>query len=132
VVARNERMVAINSAIEVDITGQVCADSIGRRIYSGFGGQVDFIRGAAQSKGGKPIIALPSIARGGDLSRIVPALHEGAGVVTTRADVHYVVTEHGVAYLHGKNLRERAEALIAVADPKFRPMLEEEARKRRL
>ncbi|MGB9721573.1 MAG: acetyl-CoA hydrolase/transferase family protein [bacterium] len=132
VVARNDKMIAINSAIEVDITGQVCSDSIGTKIYSGFGGQVDFIRGAAQSKGGKPIIALPSSAKNDTISKIVPTLQVGAGVVTTRADVHYVVTEYGVAYLHGKNLRQRAEALINIAHPKFRPWLEEEAKKRRL
>uniref|UniRef100_A0A7V3RHG7 Acetyl-CoA hydrolase/transferase family protein n=1 Tax=candidate division WOR-3 bacterium TaxID=2052148 RepID=A0A7V3RHG7_UNCW3 len=132
VVARNDKMVAINSAIEVDITGQVCSDSIGTKIYSGFGGQVDFIRGAAQSKGGKPIIALPSTAKNDTVSKIVPTLQVGAGVVTTRADVHYVVTEYGVAYLHGKNLRQRAEALINIAHPKFRPWLEEEAKKRKL
>jgi len=132
IVGQNEKMVAINSAIEVDLTGQVCSDSIGIRIYSGFGGQVDFIRGAAQSKGGKPIIALPSTAKGGELSKIVPTLHVGAGVVTTRADVHYVVTEYGIAYLHGRNLRQRAEALINIAHPDFRQMLEDEAKKRRL
>jgi acyl-CoA hydrolase len=109
VVSRNEKMVAINSCIQVDITGQVCSDSMGSVIYSGFGGQVDFIRGAAASKGGKPIIALPSTL--------------GAGVVTSRADVHYVVTEFGVASLHGKNLRQRAEALIAIAHPQFREEL---------
>jgi 4-hydroxybutyrate CoA-transferase len=125
VVAQNERMVAINSAIEVDLTGQVCADSIGYQIYSGFGGQLDFVRGAARSRGGKPIIALPSTAKGDRFSRIVPALQEGAGVVTTRADVHYVVTEYGVADLHGKNLRERAQALIGIAHPKFRAELEQ-------
>ncbi|MGQ9664268.1 MAG: acetyl-CoA hydrolase/transferase family protein [bacterium] len=132
VIARNEKMIAINSAIEVDITGQVCSDSIGTKIYSGFGGQVDFIRGAAQSKGGKPIIALPSSAKNDTISKIVPTLQLGAGVVTTRADVHYIVTEYGVAYLHGKNLRQRAEALINIAHPKFRPWLEEEAKKRKL
>lgn len=132
VVAKNDKMVAINSAIEVDLTGQVCADSIGTRIYSGFGGQVDFIRGAAQSKGGKPIIALPSSTKDGKISKIVPALQLGAGVVTTRADVHYVVTEYGVAYLYGKNLRQRAEALIQIARPDFRQWLEEEAKKRKL
>jgi 4-hydroxybutyrate CoA-transferase len=132
VISQNDRMVAINSAIEVDITGQVCADSIGTRIYSGFGGQVDFMRGAARSKGGKPIIALPSTAQSNEVSRIVPTLKVGAGVVTTRADVHYVVTEYGVAYLHGKNLRERARALINVAHPKFRDWLTEEAKKRKL
>ncbi len=131
-VAQNEKMIAINSAIEVDITGQVCSDSIGTYIYSGFGGQVDFIRGAAHSKGGKPIIALPSTAKGGEMSRIVPYLQKGAGVVTTRADVMYVVTEYGVAYLHGKNLKERTEALINIAHPKFRPELIKEAKKRNL
>ncbi len=132
IVGQNEKMIAINSAIEVDLTGQVCSDSIGTRIYSGFGGQVDFIRGAAQSKGGKPIIALPASAKGGEISKIVPTLHVGAGVVTTRADVHYVVTEYGIAYLHGKNLRQRAEALINIAHPDFRQMLEDAAKKRKL
>lgn len=131
-VARNEKMIAINSAIEVDITGQVCSDSIGTYIYSGFGGQVDFIRGAAHSKGGKPIIALPSTAKSGEVSRIVPFLKQGAGVVTTRADVRYVVTEYGVAYLHGKNLQERTEALINIAHPRFRADLIKEAKKRNL
>jgi 4-hydroxybutyrate CoA-transferase len=125
VVAQNERMVAINSALQVDLTGQVCADSLGTRPYSGFGGQIDFIRGAARSKGGVPIIALPSTAMHGDVSRIVPVLEPGAGVVTSRGDVHYVVTEHGVAYLHGKTLRERAQALIAIADPRFQQELED-------
>jgi acyl-CoA hydrolase len=119
VVAQNDRMVAINSALQVDLTGQVCADSLGTKPYSGFGGQLDFIRGAARSRGGIPIIALPSTAMHGAVSRIVPVLEPGAGVVTSRADVRYVVTEHGVAYLHGKTLRERAEALIAIADPRF-------------
>jgi acyl-CoA hydrolase len=132
VVARNDNMIAINSAIEIDLTGQVCSDSIGPRIYSGFGGQVDFIRGAAQSKGGKPIIALPSTAKGGEESRIVPFLKQGAGVVTSRGDVHYVVTEHGVAHLFGRSLRERAERLIAIAEPKFRPELEKAAKERKL
>jgi 4-hydroxybutyrate CoA-transferase len=132
VVASNDRMVAVNSAIEVDLTGQVCSDSIGTYIYSGFGGQVDFIRGAARSKGGRPIIALPSTAKRGQTSRIVPCLKEGAGVVTSRADVHYVVTEHGVASLFGKNLRERAEALIGIADPRFRDELERTACERKL
>jgi len=131
-VSRNDNMIAINSAIEVDITGQVCSDSIGTYIYSGFGGQVDFIRGAAHSKGGKPIIALPSAAKDGELSRIVPFLQKGAGVVTTRADVKYVVTEYGVAYLHGKNLQERTKALINIAHPKFRPDLIKEAKGRNL
>jgi acyl-CoA hydrolase len=125
VVARNDNMVAINCALQIDLTGQVCADSLGIRPFSGFGGQVDFIRGAARSKGGVPIIALPSTAHGGAISRIAPVLEPGAGVVTSRADVHYVVTEHGIAYLHGKTLRERAEALIAIADPRFRAELED-------
>ena len=125
VVAQNDRMVAINSALQVDLTGQVCADSLGTRPFSGFGGQVDFIRGAARSKGGVPIIALLSTACGGRVSRIVPVLEPGAGVVTSRADVHYVATEHGIAYLHGKTLRERAEALIGIADPRFRQELED-------
>jgi acyl-CoA hydrolase len=131
-VSRNDNMVAINSAMEVDITGQVCSDSIGTYIYSGFGGQVDFIRGAAHSKGGKPIIALPSMAKDGEISRIVPYLQKGSGVVTTRADVRYVVTEYGVAYLHGKNLQERTKALINIAHPKFRPDLIKEAKSRNL
>lgn len=131
VVAQNEGLVAINSAIEVDLTGQVCADSIGYQIYSGFGGQVDFIRGAARSKGGKPIIALPATAKGGEISRITPHLKEGSGVVTSRGDVHYVITEFGIAYLHGKSLRERVEALIGVAHPKFQVELEAFARERR-
>ena len=117
-------MVAVNSAIEVDLSGQVCSDSIGYRIYSGFGGQVDFIRGATRSKDGKPIIALPSSAKNETISKIVPHLKEGAGVVTSRGDVHYVVTEFGVAYLHGKSLRERAKALIQIAHPNFRENLE--------
>jgi acyl-CoA hydrolase len=125
VVAQNDRMVAINSALQVDLTGQVCADSLGTKPYSGFGGQLDFIRGAARSKGGVPIIALPSTALHGDVSRIVPVLEPGGGVVTSRADVHYVVTEHGIAYLHGKTLRERAEALISIADPQFQGGLED-------
>jgi acyl-CoA hydrolase len=123
VIAQNDRMVAINSAIQVDLSGQVCADSIGTQPSSGFGGQLDFVRGAARSKGGKPIIALPSTAKDGAVSRIAPVLDAGAGVVTTRADVHYVVTEFGVPYLHGKTLRQRAEALIAIAHPKSRDEL---------
>ena len=123
IIAKNDKMVAINSAIEVDLSGQVCADSIGDRIYSGIGGQVDFIRGASRSKGGKAIIALPSTAKGG-VSRIVPFLKKGAGVVTSRGDIHYVVTEYGVASLHGKSLRERAEELIAVAHPAMREELQ--------
>jgi 4-hydroxybutyrate CoA-transferase len=132
IIAQNEKMVSINSCIEVDITGQVCSDSIGTKIYSGFGGQVDFVRGAAQSKGGKPIIALPSTTKDGKISRIVSQLKPGAGVVTSRADVHYVVTEYGTAFLHGKNLRQRAEALIAIAHPKFRSELEEYLRNLRV
>jgi acyl-CoA hydrolase len=132
VIAQNDRMVAINSAIEVDLTGQVCSDSMGHAPYSGIGGQVDFLRGAARSKGGLPIIALPSTARNGTVSRIVPELQPGAGVVTSRGDVHYVITEHGVAYLHGKTLRQRVEALIQVADPKFRADLEDFARRGKL
>ncbi|MCK4547961.1 MAG: acetyl-CoA hydrolase/transferase family protein [Candidatus Eisenbacteria sp.] len=132
VISQNDNMVAINSAVQVDITGQVCSDSIGTTIYSGFGGQVDFIRGAARSKGGKPIIALPSTAKGGTISRIAPELHHGAGVVTSRADVHYVVTEYGVAFLYGKNLRERAKALINVTHPNFREDLEKAAYERHI
>ncbi len=120
VIARNDKMVAINSAVQVDLTGQVCSDSIGYKFYSGIGGQVDFIRGAAMSKGGKPIIALPSTAKDDTVSRIASFLDEGAGVVTSRGDVHYVVTEYGVAYLHGKTIRERALALINIAHPNFR------------
>jgi 4-hydroxybutyrate CoA-transferase len=132
VIAQNARMVAINSAIAIDITGQVCADSMGRSVYSGFGGQVDFIRGAARSPGGKPIIAMPSTARDGEVSRIVDVLEAGSGVVTSRADVHYVVTEFGTANLFGKSLRERALALIECAHPNFREELRGAARKRNL
>ncbi len=126
VIRQNPKVTALNSAIEVDLTGQVCADSIGTRLYSGVGGQMDFIRGASLSEGGKPIIALPSATRRGE-TRIVPYLKEGAGVVTTRAHVHYVVTEHGVANLYGKNLRQRARALIDIAHPDHREALEEAA-----
>jgi len=129
VIRRNPKVTAINSAIEVDLTGQVCADSIGTLEYSGVGGQMDFIRGASLSEGGKPIIALPSVTSKGE-SRITPYLKTGAGVVTTRANVHYVVTEHGVAHLYGKNLRQRAKELIKIAHPNHREALEEEARKR--
>jgi len=132
VIAQNDKMVAINSAIAIDITGQVCADSMGRSIYSGFGGQVDFMRGARRSRGGKPIIALPSTAKDGKVSRIVDALEEGSGVVTSRADVQYVVTEYGVANLFGRSLRERALALIGCAHPDFRDELRGAARKRNL
>ena len=128
IIAQNDRMVAINSCIEVDVTGQVCSDSIGTKIYSGFGGQVDFIRGAAYSKGGRPIIALPATTKNGTLSRIVPYLKQGAGVVTSRADVHYITTEFGVASLHGRNLRQRAEALMAITHPNFRADLEDRLR----
>ncbi|MCK9209337.1 MAG: 4-hydroxybutyrate CoA-transferase [Ignavibacteriaceae bacterium] len=129
IISQNAKMVAINSAIEVDLTGQVCSDSIGTKIYSGFGGQVDFIRGAARSKGGKPIIALPSTTKDFSISRIVSVLKSGAGVVTNRADVHYVVTEYGVVQLHGKSIRERTNALIGIAHPKFRSELTEFAKK---
>lgn len=129
VISKNDNMCAINSAIEVDLSGQVCADSLGAMFYSGIGGQLDFIRGSARSKGGKPIIAMPSTAKNDTLSRISVNLKEGAGVVTTRGDVHYVVTEWGVAYLHGKNIRERAMALIGIAHPKFRKKLLEGAKK---
>jgi acyl-CoA hydrolase len=122
-IGKNPRVVAINSAIQVDLSGQVCADSIGHRIYSGIGGQMDFIRGAARSVGGKPIIALRSTAARGTVSRIVAELTPGAGVVTTRGHVHWVVTEHGVVNLHGLTLNERAEALISIAHPDFRAEL---------
>lgn len=127
-IAQNDRMISINSALEVDLTGQVCADSIGPLLYSGVGGQVDFVRGAARSRGGKPIIALPSTAKGDTISRIVWQLKPGSGVVTTRNDVHYVVTEFGVAYLRGKTIRERAQALINIAHPAFREELAQKAR----
>lgn len=127
IIARNDKLVAVNSALQIDLTGQVNADSVGVRPYSGIGGQVDFIRGAARSRGGKPIIALPSTARGGELSRIVPTLLEGAGVVTSRGDVRFVVTEYGVADLYAKGIRQRARALINIAHPKFRPDLERRA-----
>lgn len=129
VIAQNENMVAINTALEIDLTGQVCSDSIGHQFYSGIGGQVDFIRGAARSPGGKAIIALPSTARGGAVSRIVPQLSPGAGVVTTRASVRYVVTEWGYADLFGKTIRERAMALINIAHPRFRKELLDAARR---
>ncbi len=123
VICQNDNVVSINSAIQIDLTGQVCSDSIGEKFYSGFGGQVDFVRGAKRSKGGRSFIALPSTAKNGEISKIVPVLSPGAGVVTTRADVQNVVTEYGVAYLHGKNMRERALALIQIAHPKFRDEL---------
>ena len=130
VIRQNDKMISINSAIEVDLTGQVCADSIGSRLFSGVGGQLDFIRGAARSKGGKPIIALPSSGttkKGERFSRIVATLKPGAGVVTTRNDVHYVVTEYGIANLYGKTIRQRVRALIDVAHPDFREELERQA-----
>ncbi len=128
VIAREPNVVAINSALSVDLTGQVCADSIGTRFYSGIGGQVDFIRGAARSAGGRPVIALPSTAKGGTVSRIVGTLAPGSGVVTSRGDVHHVVTEFGRVDLHGRSIRQRARALIDIAHPQFRAALEQEAR----
>ncbi len=123
VISQNDNMVSVNSAIQLDLTGQICSDSIGSHIFSGFGGQVDFVRGAKRSRGGRSFIALPSTAKDGTISRIVPFLDQGAGVVTSRADAHYVVTEYGVAYLHGKNLRDRGMSLIQIAHPKFRDEL---------
>ena len=143
IIRQFEHMVAVNSAIQVDLTGQVCAESIGTRLYSGVGGQMDFLRGAALSPNGRPIIALPATARAhaptgpvaplepapvkGQISRIVPVLTPGAAVTTSRAHVHYVVTEYGVAELHGRDLAERARALIAIAAPQFREQLEKAA-----
>lgn len=129
VIAQHKHMVAVNSALQVDLTGQVCADSIGTRLYSGVGGQVDFIRGASRSEGGIPIIAISSTARDGAISRIVPTLDVGAGVVTSRYDVHFVVTEYGVADLYGHTLAQRARALINIAHPAFRDQLTEAAKK---
>ncbi|WP_373513600.1 acetyl-CoA hydrolase/transferase C-terminal domain-containing protein, partial [Persicitalea sp.] len=126
VIRTNPKVTAINSAIEVDLTGQVCADSIGTRLYSGVGGQMDFIRGASLSKGGKPIIAMPSVTSRGE-SKIVPLLKPGAGVVTTRAHVHYIVTEYGVANLYGKTMKQRAQALITIAHPDHQEALERDA-----
>jgi acyl-CoA hydrolase len=126
VIRTNPKVTAINSAIEVDITGQVCSDSIGTYHYSGVGGQMDFVRGASLSEGGKPIIALPSVTKRGQ-SRIASFLKQGAGVVTTRAHAHYIVTEYGIAYLYGKNLRQRAKALIDIAHPNHREALEKAA-----
>lgn len=123
IISKNNKMVAINSAIEVDLTGQVCSDSIGTKFYSGIGGQVDFIRGAAHSEGGKPIIAIPSTTKDDSISRIVPTLKTGAGVVTSRGDVDYIVTEYGAVNLWGKTIQERAKALISIAHPKFRDEL---------
>jgi len=127
----NDNVVAVNSAIQIDLTGQVCADSFGHRIYSGIGGQMDFIRGAAESNGGKPIIALPSTAKNGTVSRITHELAPGAGVVTTRGHVHWVVTEFGAVNLHGRSLRERAELLIGVAHPNFREELRQKVKELR-
>ncbi len=132
IIAKNERMISINAAIQVDLTGQVCADSIGEYFYSGIGGQVDFVRGAARSKGGKPVIVIPSTAKDGTVSRIVPFLDQGAGVVTSRGDVHYIATEYGIVNLHGRNLRERAMALVDIAHPDFRNELIDYARQRHL
>ena len=130
-IARNDNMVAINSALQIDLTGQVCSDSIGSFFYSGIGGQVDFLRGASRAKGGKAIIAISSTAKDGMISRIAPMLSPGAGVVTSRGLIRYVVTEYGVAYLHGKTIRERAQALINIAHPKFREELYEFCEKTR-
>jgi len=132
IISQNDRMIAINSALQVDLTGQVCADSIGRRFYSGFGGQTDFIRGASRSKDGIPIIAMPSTAMGGSVSRFVLELDPGAGVVTTRADVRWVVTEYGAVNLFGKNVRQRVRDLTSIAHPDYRDALEKSARDRRL
>ncbi|MGL4446133.1 MAG: acetyl-CoA hydrolase/transferase family protein [Shewanella sp.] len=127
IIRKNPNVMAINSALQVDLTGQVCADSIGTKIYSGVGGQMDFIRGAGLSEGGRAVIALPSTAAGGTISRIASVLSAGAGVVTTRAHVHYIVTEYGAANLRGRSLRERAQALIAIAHPDFREQLSRDA-----
>ena len=124
VIRKNPKVVAINSALEIDLTGQVCADSIGTYQYSGIGGQMDFMRGASLSVGGKPIIAMPSVTSKG-ISRIVPQLKPGAGVVTTRGHVHYIATEHGVVNLYGKNMEQRARLLISIAHPDHREMLEQ-------
>ena len=132
VIARQDNMVAINSALEIDLTGQATAESLGSTFYSGIGGQADFMRGAIRSQGGTTILALQSTAEGGKTSRIVPFLKEGAGVTLTRGDIHYVVTEYGIAYLHGKNTRERAMDLIAIAHPRFRGQLLKEAKRLKL
>ena len=123
IIRRNPKVTAINSAIEIDLTGQVCADTIGKYQFSGVGGQMDFIRGAALSEGGKPIFAMPSITKNG-ISKIVPFLKEGAGITTTRAHVHYIATEYGVVNLYGKNLKQRAKELISIAHPDHREQLE--------
>ncbi|MBU2636062.1 MAG: 4-hydroxybutyrate CoA-transferase, partial [Bacteroidetes bacterium] len=131
VIAKNNKMIAINSALQVDLTGQVCADSIGTKFFSGYGGQLDFIRGASRSEGGKPIIALSSTAKNDTISRIATQLAAGAGVTTSRGDVHYVVTEYGVADLYGRCVQERVKALIGIAHPDFREELEEYALKQK-
>ena len=130
VICRNDNVVSINSCVEVDLMGQVASESVGLKQISGVGGQVDFVRGANMSKGGRTIMAMPAAAAGGKISKIVPLLTEGAAVTTPRCDVDYVVTEYGIAKLHGKTLRERARRLIGIAAPEFRDMLEEEYRKR--
>jgi acyl-CoA hydrolase len=127
IIRKHQKMVAINSAIEIDLTGQICADSIGCKIFSGVGGQMDFIRGASLSEGGKPIIAMTSTTKRGE-SKIVPFLKQGAGVVTTRAHVHYVVTEYGIVTLFGKTIEERIKLLISIAHPAHREQLEESAK----
>ncbi len=132
VIARHNRMIAINSALEIDLTGQSTAESIGDSFYSGIGGQSNFMRGAALAPGGKAVLVLQSTTTDGKVSRITPCIQEGAGITLTRGDIHYVVTEYGIAYLHGKNIRERAMSLIAIAHPRFRPWLIEEAKKRNL
>ena len=129
IIARHDHITAINSALEIDLTGQATAESIGKLFYSGIGGQADFMRGAVLARHGKTILTLPATAENGEVSRIVPFMQEGAGVTLNRGDIHYVVTEHGIAYLPGKNIRERAMALIAIAHPKFRPSLIQEAKK---
>jgi acyl-CoA hydrolase len=129
-IARNDQMVAINSALAVDLTGQVAADTVQGKFFSGIGGQVDFIRGAARSRGGRPVIALPATAKGGTVSRIQATFEEGTGVVTSRGDIHYVVTEYGIADLWGRSIRQRVEALIGIAHPDFRAGLLAAARKR--
>jgi hypothetical protein len=132
IIAQVKNITAINSALEIDLTGQATAESIGKTFYSGIGGHADFMRGAVLASGGKTILVLQSTARDGTVSRVVPFLKEGAGVTLTRGDIHYVVTEYGIAYLHGKNIRERAMSIISIAHPKFRPYLIEEARKQSL
>lgn len=131
IISQNRKMVAINSAIQIDLTGQVCADSMGYNFYSGFGGQLDFIRGAARAEGGRPVMALPSTAKGGSVSRITTHLAEGAGVTTSRGDIHYVATEYGVVNLHGKPVSERVRLLASIAHPKFREELVHFAKKRK-